>query len=174
MKKVLLSLVLAATAVQGFAQQSVARQWSEVMLNCIRKDFARPTVQARTIAHASWAMYDACAIYDGAMEPYLIGHTVGPYTSYFSGVPIPEDVQAAQEKAISYAMYRWLTYRRQTTTQPNPVNNWHFFISGYIKTLMPNLGFYHTITSTYLTIADRAKCGTFYSQDLITLSRIMR
>lgn len=167
MKKVLLSLVLAATAVQGFAQQSVARQWSEVMLNCIRKDFARPTVQARTIAHASWAMYDAYAIYDGAMEPYLIGHTVGPYTSYFSGVPIPEDVQAAQEKAISYAMYRWLTYRFQTTTPTNPVNNWQVFMSGYINTLMSNLGYDATITSTDYTDGDPAKLGNFIAQELI-------
>lgn len=164
MKKVLLSIILAATAMQGFAQQSVARQWSEVMLNCIRKDFARPTVQARTIAHASWAMYDAYAIYDGAMEPYLIGHTVGPYTSYFAGVPIPDDVTAAQEEAISFAMYRWLTYRFQTTTPPG---NWNNFMSGYINNLMNSLGYDATNTSTDYTDGDPAKLGNFIAQELI-------
>jgi hypothetical protein len=137
MKRILLALLFFTTIGQVFAQQSVARKWSDVMLNCIRKDFARPTVQARTIAHASWAMYDAFAIYDGSMEPYLIGHTVGPYTSYFAGVAVPDDVTAAQEEAISFAMYRWLTYRFQTTTPPG---NWNNFMSGYINTLMTQMG----------------------------------
>jgi hypothetical protein len=164
MKKILLSFILAAASLHGFAQQSVARQWSDVMLNCIRKDFARPTVTARTIAHSSWAMYDAYAIYDGSMEPYLIGHTVGPYTSYFSGVPMPDDVQAAQEEAISFAMYRWLTYRYQTTT---PSGAWNNFMSVYINTLMNSLGYDTSITSTDYTDGDPAKLGNFIAQELI-------
>jgi hypothetical protein len=164
MKRILLFVLFIATIGHVFAQQSVARKWSDVMLNCIRKDFARPTVQARTIAHASWAMYDAFAIYDGSMEPYLIGHTVGPYTSYFSGVAVPDDVTAAQEEAISFAMYRWLTYRFQTTT---PTNSWNNFMSGYINTLMTQLGYDASITSTDYTDGDPAKLGNFIAQELI-------
>ncbi|MFM7729144.1 MAG: hypothetical protein ACKO7B_20770, partial [Flavobacteriales bacterium] len=51
--------LLSSTSV--FAQQSVARQWSECQLSCIRKYFAKPTVHARQLAHVSVAMYDAWA-----------------------------------------------------------------------------------------------------------------
>ncbi len=43
---------------------SVAREWSEVLLQGIRNDFARPTVHARNLFHTSSAMYDAWAVYD--------------------------------------------------------------------------------------------------------------
>jgi len=59
------------------AQHSVARKWNEAMLQAIRKDFARPTVQARNVFHIAIAMYDAWAAYDDVAEPYLLGKTVG-------------------------------------------------------------------------------------------------
>ena len=58
------------------AQQSVARQWNETLLEGIRGDFARPTVHARNLFHISAAMYDAWAIFSDESDPYLIGGTV--------------------------------------------------------------------------------------------------
>ena len=41
---------------RGSATHSVARQWNEVLLECIRNDKARPTVHARNLFHTSAAM----------------------------------------------------------------------------------------------------------------------
>ncbi len=82
------------------ATESVARQWNEVLLGAIRKDFARPTVHARNLWHTSIAMYDAWAVYGDEAFPYLTNE-------FHTAV----DVQAAREETISYAMYRILTWR---------------------------------------------------------------
>jgi hypothetical protein len=94
------------------AQRSVAREWNEVLLEAIRNDFARPTIHARNLFHTSIAMYDAWAAYDETARTFLLGQTVGGYDGCdFTGVPVPDDVQAAREEAISYAAYRLLTHR---------------------------------------------------------------
>ena len=46
------------------AQQSVARQWNELLLDAIRVDVGRPIVHARNLFHVSGVMYDAWAAYD--------------------------------------------------------------------------------------------------------------
>ena len=57
------------------AQNSIARQWNELLLQGIREDFARPPVQARNLFHISVVMYDAWAAYDttGNAEPFFLG-----------------------------------------------------------------------------------------------------
>ena len=100
----------------SFAQQhSVARMWNEALLEAIRKDFARPPVHARNLFHISMAMYDAWAAYDDEAETFLLGKTLDGYTCPFNGVPVPADIQAAREMAISYAAYRLLTFRFQNS-----------------------------------------------------------
>ena len=54
----LLGFFLLLAAPSG-AQHSTARQWNEKVLDAIRSDFARPTVHARNLFHASVAMYVA-------------------------------------------------------------------------------------------------------------------
>lgn len=98
-------------SVEGRAQQSVARKWNEVLLEGIRNDFARPTVHARNLFHASVAMYDAWAVFDEDAETYLLGKTVGEFSCSFEGITMKEDRKAAQEEAISYAAYRLLRHR---------------------------------------------------------------
>jgi hypothetical protein len=94
------------------AQHSIAHEWSELLLEGIRRDFARPTVHARNLFHASIAMYDAWALLDPSnAETYLVGKTVHGFTCPFDGIIVPDDVQAAQEEAISYAMYRLMRHR---------------------------------------------------------------
>ena len=96
----------------AFSQdQSVARQWNELLLESIRTDFARPPVHARNLFHVSVAMYDAWAAYDSMARPYLLGNKVGNFTCAFDGIPKPDDVEAARKEAISYAAYRLLTWR---------------------------------------------------------------
>ena len=92
-------------------QKSVAREWCEVMLDAVRNDFARPTVHARNLFHVSMAMYDAWAIFDGEAETYLVGKTVDGFECPFDGIDLPDNLQDAQEEAMSYAAYRILTHR---------------------------------------------------------------
>jgi len=163
-RSLLMTLFFAFNSTFIVAQYSVARQWSEVMLNCIRKDYARPTVQARTIAHASWAMYDAFAVYDDQSEPFLLGKTVGTYTAPFNGIEPSTNIQAAQEMAMSYAMYRFLTYRFQAFTPPG---SWQNFMSVYLNDQMIALEYDVSITSTDYSDGDPAKLGNYIAQQLI-------
>lgn len=85
---------------QGTLGHSVARQWNDVLLDSIRKDFARPTVHARNLYHTSAGMWDAWAAYDEQADQILHNEKLSA-----------KDVQAAREEAISYAMYRMLRHR---------------------------------------------------------------
>ncbi len=93
------------------AQHSVARQWNELALQAIRSDLARPPVQARTLFHLSLAMYDAWAAYDTVAQPFFLGKTWNGIECPFVGVPKPAQIEAAREKAISFAAYRLLSRR---------------------------------------------------------------
>lgn len=83
------------------AQHSVARQWNEVLLNAIRKDFPAPTVHARNLYHSSAAMWDAWATYDSGSQGIFVIDKVSPVLS------LAED----RDEAVSYAAYRLLSQR---------------------------------------------------------------
>lgn len=100
----LAALVALAAAAPAAAQHSVARQWNDLLLEAIREDFARPTVHARNLFHASVAMWDAWAAYDDDAHPYL-------HHEALTAV----DVEAAREEAISFAAYRILSHRFATS-----------------------------------------------------------
>lgn len=93
------------------AQHSVAREWSEVLLQTMQEDLARPNVQARNLFHFSVALYDSWAAYDEEAQPYLLGKTVDGFTCPFSPVKPPADVEAARKEAMSFAAYRLLSAR---------------------------------------------------------------
>ncbi|MGJ8592547.1 MAG: FG-GAP-like repeat-containing protein [Aquaticitalea sp.] len=95
--------------------KSIARLWNEVLLDAIRGDYARPTVHARNLFHASVAMYDAWAIYDEHATPYMMGKEVHGFRSDLVDFIPTESVEASRRKAISFAMYRLLTYRFQNS-----------------------------------------------------------
>ena len=68
---------------------------------------AFPILRSRVeLFHTSIAMWDAWAAYD----PTAIG--------YMQGVPLPSDVEAAREVAISYAAYRMLSRRCNALPYP--------------------------------------------------------
>ena len=59
------------------AQNSVARQWNDELLEAIRNDFARPTIHARNLFHSSILMYDAWALFNDNAETLFLGKTFG-------------------------------------------------------------------------------------------------
>lgn len=158
-KSALFSALLMLTAFSLFGQEhSIAMQWNEVNLNCIRKDFARPTVAARTMCHAGVVMYDAWAAFDDDADTYFLGKTWGAVSCPFNGIQVPDDVQAAQEKCISYAMYRFLKARYAPSLVPAAQ---YTTINGYIESKMAELGYSTAITSTDYSDGDPAKLGNY-------------
>ncbi len=115
LKSLLVGLLFCSTAI-AYSQNdhSIARQWNEVLLEGIRHDQARPTVHARNLFHSSIVMFDAIAVYDVNMEPFLLGATWGGHTIPFYGVVPPSSQEESielSEAAINYAMYRLINHR---------------------------------------------------------------
>lgn len=159
----LLTLGLVLT-IGTFAQgPSVVRQWNDQLLGAISRDFARPPIHARNLFHTSAAMYDAWAAYEPTAEPYLLGRIRGQYTCPFNGVPIPSDPitkAAAQEQAISFAMYRILLQRFQNSpgfgvTLP--------LLNGF----MDQLGYDRTNTSVDYVAGGPAELGNYVAQEYL-------
>ncbi|MCB9330857.1 MAG: T9SS type A sorting domain-containing protein [Lewinellaceae bacterium] len=137
-------LLLVGQAVS--AQHSIARRWNEELLHAISTDLARPTVHARNLFHVSVAMYDAWAVYNPNADTYLLGKTVHGFTCPYHPTPPPADVRAAQEKAISYAVYRVMKHRFAESPGKET-------IFAEMDDLMDSLGYSTAITST------NYKCG---------------
>ena len=140
---------------------SMARLWNEVLLVAIRSDFARPTIHARNLFHSSVAMYDIWAIYDEEARPYLIGNTVNNFTTeLLDFIPI-EDIEASRNKAISYAMYRLLSYRFQNS--PNADESQQLF-----DLMMEQLGYETSFAvSTLYQFGNAAALGNYVAETII-------
>lgn len=139
------------------ADVGVARRWNEVLLQAIRKDFARPTIHARNLFHISSAMYDAWAAFAGQEDTWLLGHSRAGIDCPFVAIPPPVDVEAAREEAISHAAYRLLVHRfvaspGVSTTYRNA------------NTLMKFLGFDATDDSTDYESGSAAALGNHIAQ----------
>lgn len=100
-----------ALAGNGEKEHSVARLWSEQLLNAIRKDKARPTVHARNLYHTSAAMWDAWAAYGENVDQVISFQQGAAPTKSRDGVPTAEEIKTAREETISYAMYSVLKAR---------------------------------------------------------------
>ena len=97
-------------------ESTVVRVWNEDLLEAIRGDFARPTVHARNLFHFSLACFEAYAAYDDVDTCLFLGQEFQGYSAPFDAglLTIPSDsasLRAAQETAISHAVYRLLTHR---------------------------------------------------------------
>jgi len=94
---------------------SIAHRWNDVLLESIRKDRARPPMHARNLFHTSAAMYDAWAIYASDKNPrpstYLLGKTLGEFSCPLTTAIIADQSLAAQQQAMSFAMYRIIKQR---------------------------------------------------------------
>lgn len=153
-------LFVVGSAHAGVPQHSVARQWNEVLIEAIRHDLARPTVHARNLFHTSLAMYDAWAAYDSVAQTFFLGKTVGGFSCPFNGISPPVDVHAARETTISYAAYRLLSHRFQSS--PGAVASLHRFDS-----LMIKFGYDTSFTSTDYSAGSSAALGNYLAQKLI-------
>ena len=147
------------------ADVSVARRWSEVLLQAIRNDFARPTVHARNLFHSSSAMYDAWAAYAEVERPWLLGNTRAGVDCEFSLLPEPTDAESARAQAISYATYRIIRHR--FADSPGADN-----ISADTDALMGFLGFDISDTSTDISTGSAAALGNHIAQCYIDLGLI--
>src|SRR5262245_49941305 len=89
---------------------SIARNWSERILESIRMDNPHPPAHARNLFSYSVCMYDAWAAYDSNAVGFV-----------YRGKHTATDVAAARREAISYAMYNMmverLAYSRTATNQ---------------------------------------------------------
>jgi len=122
--------VLSATSTVSLADQSVARQWDETLLQSIRKDTPRPPVHARNLFHVSMAMYDAWAAFEASARGYLFIEKIA------SANP-----SAAQNEAVSYAAYRVM--RARFAGSPNAT-----LIRSYLDGRMTALGYSIDVVTT--------------------------
>ncbi len=157
---ILILVLILGIAIPCISQQSVARQWNEVLLEAIRNDFARPTVHARNLFHISAAMYDAWAVYDETAETFFLGKTVGSYTYSFQGIEAPSNVEAAQTEAMSFAAYRLLKHRFEIS--PGAEESLLRFDS-----LMIAMGNDMSITSTSYEEGSPAALGNYIAEQII-------
>ena len=139
-----------------FAQNSVARQWNDLLLEAIRNDFARPTVHARNLFHVSIAMYDAWAAYDQKATTYIFPKS----ELILSSVNSPEERKSAREEALSYATYRLLDYRFQYS--PGASESLPLFDSLFVE-----LGYDSFFVSTDYSTSSPAALGNYIAQLLI-------
>jgi hypothetical protein len=99
-------LTCPADAVELAPGESIARRWSEHILNSIRRDIPRPGVHARNLYHLSAAMWDAWAAFDATADGVFSTEKVE--LSAFSDGDL---FAKARDEAISYAAFRVLSHR---------------------------------------------------------------
>lgn len=161
-KKLLNAVLFSLFCIQGIiAQHSVARMWNEAQLAAIRKDFGRPTVQARNLWHVSLAMYDAWAVFNPDADTYLLGKTLNDFKCPFKGFPKPSNVNKATNEAISYAAYRVLHHRYKGSPNYNNITKIQF------NKLFNQLGYDTTFTSIDYSTGSAAALGNYIGQCVI-------
>ncbi|QSE98126.1 T9SS type A sorting domain-containing protein [Fulvivirga lutea] len=163
MRRLFLTFIFALNLSIGQSQHSIARIWNDAVLEGIRNDFARPTVHARNLFHTSVAMYDAWNAFEGTGEFYLLGKSLNGYKCQYNGIVIPTEPtakKAAQEEAISFAVYRIMQHRFANSPGSEEVMS-------LIDDLMDNLGYDRAFTSTNLEFNEPAALGNYIAQCII-------
>tara|TARA_R110002050_G_scaffold300018_1_gene467371 strand:+ start:57343 stop:61377 length:4035 start_codon:yes stop_codon:yes gene_type:complete len=139
---------------------SVARLWNETLLELIRNDYARPTVHARNLFHASIAMYDAWSIYSKNASTYLIGNERHGFFNEFDGFSTSEILEEARDKTISYAVYRLLSHRFKKS--PNPIRS-----QTILDSVMEDLGYDISIIEEDYSNGNSIALGNYIANQLI-------
>lgn len=101
-KTILAVAAFAVTGIPSGSAHSVARKWNEQLLAAIRLEVPDPPLHARNLFHTAVVMYDAWAAYDATAIGYLHDEKIQP---------LPTDIAAARDEAVSYAAYRLLRAR---------------------------------------------------------------
>ncbi len=139
---------------------SMARQWNELALGSIRRDFARPPVHARNLFHLSVVQWDAWSAYDPASCGYLLGQELNNFTCELDPFPLPSDIAAARDTAIAYASYRLLRQRFVNSPLAS------LLFEGY-DVHMGLLGYDINFTSTDYSSGSAAALGNYIAQCMI-------
>jgi len=137
----------------------IARQWNEMLLASIRRDFARPTMHARNLFHHSIAMWDIWSVYNEGCS-YLLGQDLDGFVSSFTPFELPADKDAAVAEAISYASYQLLSHRFQNAPNASLLQQ------GY-DNHMSMLGYDFTFSSTDYSGGSAAALGNYIAQEII-------
>ena len=146
---------------QAELSKSIARQWNELLLASIRKDFARPTVHARNLFHVSAAMWDAWSAYDNKADEFLLGKTVKGFNCPYTGIPTSTDITNDRKKAISFAAYRLLKHRFALSPQ------YALLLQGYDHH-MDTLGYNINDTTTDYSGGNAIALGNYIAQCYIS------
>jgi hypothetical protein len=105
-------------------------------------------------------MYDVWAVFDPYADTFFLGKTVGDYSCSFSGFLSSENVSKARNKAISYAVYRIILHRFENAPRKEEILE-------SVNTLMADLEYDVSITSTYYQNGDAAALGNYIAEQLI-------
>ncbi|MEO0403557.1 MAG: FG-GAP-like repeat-containing protein, partial [Bacteroidota bacterium] len=139
---------------------TIARQWNELLLFSIRKDFARPTVHARNLFHTSAVMWDSWAVYEADACTFLLGQTLDGYSCAFDGFNSTDPIAIAKEKTITYASYRLLSHRFQNS--PNAA-----LVQQAYDAHMNTLGYDINFTDTDYSTGDSRALGNYIAECMI-------
>jgi hypothetical protein len=106
--RLLVAIVLFVGAFHGTAsaQATAALNWNRLLLDSIKRDFARPPVHARNLFHHSAGMWDAWRAFDGTGAACFVDD---------HGEPVGTSLYVAREQAISVVSYRILCARFATS-----------------------------------------------------------
>ncbi len=143
-------------------EHSIAREWSEQLLNGIRNDFARPTVHARNLWHSSILMYDLWALVnDDQANTYLMGKTVRGFECPFDVLPTyTQDKDEVLRIAISYGMYTLMDSRFEGAAR-------NFVIRESLRDFMREQGLDTNYTSEDYSNANPAALGVYVANQIL-------
>ena len=139
---------------------SMARQWNEMLLASIRGDYARPTVHARNLWHSAMLMWDAWAVMEPSACPAFLGNDYAGFSAPFDGFTPSTDIATARDEAIAFGMYRLLTHRFANAPQASDL------MTGY-DVHMETLGFDVNFTNTDFSSGDGRALGNYLASQLI-------
>jgi hypothetical protein len=145
---------------QAQREHSVAHEWNEVLLECIRNDFARPTVHARNLFHTSILMYDSWAVYQAPEAMFFLGKSFGGFEVPFDSIIPNVDVQTARETTISYATFRLLKHR--FATSPGVAESFELIDSTFAR-----MGYDELLVSTDYSTGSAAAMGNYLAEQMI-------
>ena len=159
-KRLFAILTFVALVFTSHAQESIAREWNEVLLESIRGDFARPTIHARNLFHTSIVMYDMWAVFQDEADTYFLGKTVHGYSCPFDSFSTTMGEEAAIEEAISYACYRVLSRRFRFSPEGIAAQN-------RFNNIMTEKGYDINFSSIDYSAGSPAALGNYIAQHLL-------
>ncbi len=141
---------------------AVPRQWNELLLASIRRDFARPTVHARNLFHQSAMMWDVWATMHPENCHYLLGQTVDGFSCDFNGFTLNHNlVEEAIDTAISFASYKLLSHRFSNSPDATILQQ------AYDHHMTNVLGFDINFVSTDYSTGNSAALGNYIAECMI-------